>query len=285
MKKLLLETHSEELLVFLLSGTTRTEIARYSADEESSLVKNIYKGRICHIEPSLQACFVDIAEESVAFLPIEEIAPHYFRKGMVGKEGRIDHALRKGQQLLVQVRKDRNGEEGIALSTFIELPGQYLVFYPFHGKHAPSLQEKRGAPQPEGKAKFPIPEGMTIRQPGTLPPSAREVEMDACYLRQLWQAIESAGDAALAPFLIYQESALAIRIARDHVRPDIAEILVDRMDFYEQLQQYLLHVMPEAAKRVRHANQLQPSFPDIAVETPAAEGAGLLARLKKMLMG
>ena len=68
---------------------------------------------------------------------------------------------------------------------------------------------------------------------------------------KLWTAIDEASRSGKGAFLIYQESSLVIRAIRDYFTSDIGEILIDTDDIYDQAQQFMNHVMPESASRVK----------------------------------
>ena len=69
-----------------------------------------------------------------------------------------------------------------------------------------------------------------------------------------------------APFLIVEESNLVIRAIRDYFQPDIAEILVDTDDIYEQAKQFMGHVMPDMINRVKRYTDDVPLFSRFQIE-------------------
>ena len=95
---------------------------------------NIYKAKIVNIEPSLQATFVDYGEARHGFLPFSEIHPNYYTPAPGGepREGRprVQEAIKRNQEVLVQVEKEEKGTKGAALTTYISLAGRYLVLMP-----------------------------------------------------------------------------------------------------------------------------------------------------------
>ena len=90
---------------------------------------NIYKGIISRIEPGLQAVFVDYGAERNGFLQRHEIHPDYFQD--TAEEGHsLDKLVKRGQELMVQVTKDPFMKKGAMLTTYISLPGGYMVLRP-----------------------------------------------------------------------------------------------------------------------------------------------------------
>ena len=108
-------------------------------------IGNIYKGIVQRIEPSLQACFVDFGGDKNGFLPGNEIHPEYFQKEnhKVKEHPPIDQILKKGQELLIQVRKEMPGKKGAQLTTYLSFAGRYLAglcFEPSQQKRHPHRQ-------------------------------------------------------------------------------------------------------------------------------------------------
>ena len=97
---------------------------------------NIYKGVVAHIEPALQAAFVDYGMGKNGFLQADEIHPEYHAQPEETPEGQppkrlpIQKIIHRGQEILVQVTKEETGTKGVALTTYISLPGRYLVLTP-----------------------------------------------------------------------------------------------------------------------------------------------------------
>ncbi|OYY64759.1 MAG: hypothetical protein B7Y51_03980 [Burkholderiales bacterium 28-67-8] len=83
---------------------------------------------------------------------------------------------------------------------------------------------------------------------------------------KLWDAIDGASKAGKGAFLIYQESSLVIRAIRDYFTADVGEILIDTDDIYEQAQQFMAHVMPEMAAKVKRYRDDAPLFSRFQIE-------------------
>ena len=216
---------------------------------------NIYKAVVTRVEPSLEACFVDYGEDRHGFLPFKEISRQYFREGIELKNATIKDAIREGQELLVQVEKEERGNKGAALTTFVSLAGRYLVLMPNNPRGGGVSRRIEGEDHEELKEnleQLDYPKGMSlIARTAGIGRTAPELQWDLNYMLKLWTAIDSASKAGKGAFLIYQESSLVIRAIRDYFTSDIGEILIDTDDIYEQAQQFMNHVMPESASRVK----------------------------------
>ncbi len=216
---------------------------------------NIYKAVVTRVEPSLEACFVDYGEERHGFLPFKEISKNYFREGVSVRDARIQDVISNGQELLVQVEKEERGNKGAALTTIVSLAGRYLVLMPNNPRGGGVSRRIEGEEREELKEnldQLEYPKGMSlIARTAGIGRTAPELQWDLNYMLKLWEAIDGAAKAGKGAFLIYQESSLVIRAIRDYFTADIGEILIDTDDIFEQAQQFMNHVMPETANRVK----------------------------------
>ena len=216
---------------------------------------NIYMAVVTRVEPSLEACFIDYGEDRHGFLPFKEISRQYFREGIDLKNAGIKDAIREGQELLVQVEKEERGNKGAALTTFVSLAGRYLVLMPNNPRGGGVSRRIEGEDREELKEnldQLEYPKGMSlIARTAGIGRSAPELQWDLNYMLKLWSAIDGASKAGKGAFLIYQESSLVIRAIRDYFTADIGEILIDTDDIFDQAQQFMNHVMPETANRVK----------------------------------
>ena len=216
---------------------------------------NIYKAVVTRVEPSLEACFVDYGEDRHGFLPFKEISKNYFREGTDARTARIQDAIRDGDPLLVQVEKEERGNKGAALTTFVSLAGRYLVLMPNNPRGGGVSRRIEGEDREELKEnldQLEYPKGMSlIARTAGIGRTAPELQWDLNYMLKLWTAIDGASKAGKGAFLIYQESSLVIRAIRDYFTADVGEILIDTDDIYDQAQQFMSHVMPETAHKVK----------------------------------
>ncbi|KKM25703.1 hypothetical protein LCGC14_1592360, partial [marine sediment metagenome] len=190
---------------------------------------NIYKGVIFRIVPSLQAVFVDYGAERNGFLQKHEIHSDYFQDIQLGERS-IDHLVKKGQELLVQVTKDPSQQKGAMLTTYISLPGRYLVLMP--GSNNRGISRKIEAEEERNRLKvlidkLNVPEGfgIIVRTVGN-DCSKTLLSRDIKYLLRLWKNIKKKGIKAKAPANLYKERTLVLRSIRDYFTSDVTEILV-----------------------------------------------------------
>lgn len=231
---------------------------------------NIYKAVVTRVEPSLEACFVDYGEDRHGFLPFKEISKQYFREGASVRDAKIQDCISNGQELLVQVEKEERGNKGAALTTFVSLAGRYLVLMPNNPRGGGVSRRIEGEDREELKEnldQLEYPKGMSlIARTAGIGRSAPELQWDLNYMLKLWSAIDGASKAGKGAFLIYQESSLVIRAIRDYFTADVGEILIDTDDIFDQAQQFMAHVMPETAHKVKRYRDDAPLFSRFQIE-------------------
>ncbi|MGD9773143.1 Rne/Rng family ribonuclease [Diaphorobacter sp.] len=270
MKRMLINaTQPEERRLAIVDGQ---KLLDYEIEIEGREQRkgNIYKAVVTRVEPSLEACFVDYGEDRHGFLPFKEISKQYFAEGVSPSQARISDVIKEGQELIVQVEKEERGNKGAALTTFISLAGRYVVLMPNNprgGGVSRRIEGEDRAELKEAMDQLDYPKGMSIiARTAGIGRTAPELQWDLNYLLKLWTAIDGAAKGGKGAFLIYQESSLVIRAIRDYFNNDIGDILIDTDDIYEQAQQFMAHVMPEHAARVKRYRDDAPLFSRFQIE-------------------
>lgn len=266
-------THKdEELRIGLASGQFLYDLIIESTSREQKK-SNIYKGTVMHIEASLEAAFVNYNGDRHGFLPLKEIARSSFKKDYVdnGRRPTIQEVVEEGQELIIQVEKEERGNKGAALTTFITLPGCYLVLMPNNPRAGGVSRRIEGDERDELHgvlSNLQVPDGMglIIRTAGG-GRSAEELQWDLEILLRLWDVIQKASAEREAPFLIYQEGNAVIRAMRDYLRKDIDEILIDNQDLYESIVNHLKLVRPDFVNRVKLYKDPTPLFTRFQIES------------------
>lgn len=226
---------------------------------------NIYKGRIVAIEPNLRAAFVEIGTGRNGFLPFNDVHPEYFRQDLdersrkmverqQWKDLRIEDVLSKGQEVLVQVVKEATGNKGANMTTFLSLPGRYIVLMPGSDSSGISRKissdERRQALR-EMMADISIPEGIGyIIRTASEEITKTALRQDLSYLLRLWKEIKKRGQTMDAPALVYQDRDIVLRYLRDYFTSDIREIVVDTEDALEQVRGFV-EMLPAKQRQVK----------------------------------
>ena len=108
-------------------------LIEYYIDENETTRRegNIYVGIVKDIIKGMQAAFVDIGTEKNSFIHLKDVLPKIDEtKQKMDSNLKISDAVKKGQKLLVQVKKDSNLQKGARVSTHINLPSKYVVLMP-----------------------------------------------------------------------------------------------------------------------------------------------------------
>ncbi len=269
MKRMLINaTQPEELRVALIDGQSIYDFDIEQKGQERKR-SNIYKARVSRIEPSLGAAFVDFGAEKHGFLSSKELAPQYL-KNKKGKNS-IAECLTQGQEIIVQVDKEERGTKGAALTTFISLPGHYLVLMPNNPEAGGISRSLEGKDREEVKENFrslDVPEGMgLIARTAAQGSSLDELQWDLEYLLSVWDAIQEANQLRKGPFLIYRDDDLISRTLRDFLREDITEVLVDTDEAFEKASEFAGRLAPDLQDKVKRYNEAVPLFTRYQVES------------------
>ena len=255
MKRMLFNaTQSDELRVATINDN-KLEDLDFERGNKEQRKSNIYKAVVTRVEPSLEAAFVNYGVDRHGFLPFKEIAPEFYSKKTRKKDVSIKDVVAEGQELIIQVSKEERGNKGAALTSYLSLAGRYIVLMPNNTGGGGISRRVEGEERFEFKeilSQVKVKKGMSvIGRTAGIGATLEEIQWDLDYLTQLYDAIAGAADVQPAPFLIYQESNLVVRAIRDYFHEDIEEILIDKKEIFDQAHQFISHVMPAYADRVK----------------------------------
>lgn len=271
----------EECRVAVVEGGCLEELYVERASLGSH-VGNIYKGKVINIESGIQAAFVDFGVGKNGFLHISDVHPRFFTRGGSGhieNIGRrkslkdrppIQDCLRKGQEIVVQVTKEGLKTKGATLSTYLALPGKYLVMMPWMKKHGVSHKiededERRRLREILEESNPPKGLGFIIRTAGQ-GCSKRDIQNDLRYLERLWRAIEKRIETEGAPGELYQESDLVIRALRDVFTSKIYKIVCDSENVVRKIRDFFSIATPRLRRRIILYDGKVPLFHKYRIE-------------------
>jgi len=245
--------HPEEFRVALMEGQTLEGFFIETATR-GKVVGNIYKGIVTHVQPSLQAAFVNYGMERNGFLPFPEIHPEYYEEDS-DERVRIQDVIHSGQEVLVQVVKEELGSKGALLTTYISLAGRDVVLMPGQNQRGVSRKIEDGGQRERlkelaGDLKVPEEFGVILRTAAE-GRTKREVTKDFNHLMKIWEEIRKHVQETPAPALIYKEQDLAVRVIRDYFNPNIKTILVDDREVLKQVKDFIRIISPRHDRVVR----------------------------------
>ena len=262
----------------------------------SRRVGNIYKGKVVNIESGIQAAFVDCGTGRNGFLHISDLHPRYFspsgssyaetvgRRKSLKERQPIQNCLHKGDELIVQVTKEGINTKGPTLSTYLALPGKYLVMMPWMQKHGVSHKiedenERKRLRKILQESKPPKGAGFILRTAGQ-GCSKRDIQNDLKYLNRLWKAIEKRIETEKSPGEIYQESDLVIRTLRDVFNSKISKITCDSKSIVRKIGDFLSQAYPRLQRKVVYYDGKVPLFHKYRIEDEIAKVQSRTVQLK-----
>ncbi|MHC4742658.1 MAG: Rne/Rng family ribonuclease, partial [Planctomycetota bacterium] len=221
------------------------------------------------------------------FLHISDLHPRYFggkddkkienigRRKALKERPPIQSCLKKGREIVVQVTKEGVKTKGPTLSTYLALPGKYLVMMPWMRRLGVSHkiedeEERKRLRQILTDASPPKGQGFIIRTAGE-GCSKRDIQNDLKYLQRLWRAIEKRIETEGKIGELYQESDLVIRALRDVFNSGIAKVLCDSESVTRKIKDFLSIVTPRLKRRVSYYNEKVPLFHKYKIENEIAK--------------
>jgi ribonuclease E len=252
-RKMIVRTKDGRIQIGVLEDNVLVEhyVARSS---ESSLIGNVYIGKVQNVLPSMEAAFVDIGRGRNAVLYSGEVDwdAAAGEDGAANQPRRIETALKSGDQVLVQVTKDPVGHKGARLTSQISLPGRYVVYVPsgsINGISRKLPESERARLKKILSSVLPESAGVIVR---TAAEGATEEQLtlDVQRLTAQWEAIQKKVASGNAPQLLHSEPDLLVKIIRDVFNEDFQNIIIHGDDAREVITDYLQQVAPDLIERV-----------------------------------
>jgi ribonuclease E len=232
--------------------------------QESSIIGNVYLGRVQNVLPSMEAAFVDIGRGRNAVLYSGEVDWEAAQvEGEKTQPRRIELALKPGDRILVQVTKDPIGHKGARLTSQVSLPGRYLVYVPngsMNGISRKLPDTERARLKKILKEVLPENVGVIVR---TAAEGATEEQLtlDVNRLTDQWAEISKQVDNpnAQAPMMLHSEPDLLVKIVRDVFNEDFRTMVIHGQEAQQTIEAYLRSVAPDLLDRVeKHEGDHDP---------------------------
>ncbi len=239
-----------------------------------SYVGNVYLGRVQNVLPSMEAAFVDIGKGRNAVLYAGEV--NWDAAGIAeGQTRKIEHVLKTGQSVLVQVTKDPIGQKGARLTSQISLPGRYLVYVPGGAMSGISRRlpdQERSRLKSILKNLIPEEAGVIVRT-ASEGASEEELERDVIRLKAQWDDIQEKAEnpSTSAPSLLYSEPDLTVRVIRDIFNEDFRKMVVQGDEAWDEINNYLGHIAPELTAKIEKWSGARDLFAENRIEEQLAK--------------
>ncbi len=233
----------------------------------TSMVGNVYLGRVQNVLPGMEAAFVDIGRGRNGVLYAGEV--NYRPEDLEGPAPRIEQVLKAGQAVLVQVTKDPMGGKGARLTAQISLPGRFIVFAP--GQSLSGISRRLG--DDERKRLKSIMRKIKPDEHGVIVRTAAEGASDEALTHDLerlvrqWDEIQREAKRVKAPEVVYEEPELTVRVVRDlFTDEEYRELVTDSRRIYDKIMAYVGDIAPDLAPKIKYHDGKLPAFEEHRIE-------------------
>jgi ribonuclease E len=227
----------------------------------TSMVGNVYLGRVQNVLPGMEAAFVDVGRGRNGVLYAGEV--NYSPEDIEGPAPRIEHLLKPGQSVMVQVTKDPMGGKGARLTANLSLAGRYLVLAPNQDLQGISRRlgdDARKRLKSMLKRVKPPEHGVIVRTAAE-GVSEEELEADLRRLLDIWNDVQKHAKKGKAPTVLYEEPELTVRVVRDlFTDEEFRGLVTDSRRVYDKIEEYLTEVAPDLAQKVSMHTGALPAF-------------------------
>jgi ribonuclease G len=297
--EILINVTRDEIRVGLLEGGQVVE-CYVERKRDASLVGNIYKGKVVKILPGMQSAFIDIGLEKAAFLyvtdihsELEEFAPFLEEEEkinsieVVSKQGRpdltIEELIQEGQEILVQVSKDPIGSKGARVTSYVTIPGRYLVLMP-NVEHIGI--SRRISDESERTRLRAIVEDLKPKGYGLIIRTAsdasgeEDLKKDLEFLLLLWETVQKKKERVSAPTMLYSDLDLVFRSVRDLMVQDVKRLVVDSGEEYERIKDFVRTYFEKLLGEIELYEGIEPIFDAFGIEIDISRALGRKVWLK-----
>ena len=295
-KRIVVNVGLLETRVAVQEGNLLTELY-LERHRNKSIVSGVYKGTVTNVLPGMQAAFVDIGLAKDAFLyagdytpnlvdvPLPEVAVEADEEGDPDSDpeldteseeqprrpaaGPIEEMLSRGQTVLVQVAKESLGTKGARITSFISLPGRYVVYMP-QARHigvSRRIRDERERDRLRAALRgLELPPGGFILRTNAEGKGEEEFAHDVEFLSRLWSQIRARFEQAKSPAALHEEMDLTFRVVRDLFSPEVDEFVVDDRSAHDKVLGYVQALVPALTDRVRLYAERAPVFDAFGIE-------------------
>ena len=296
-----------EILINVTRGETRVtllesgQVVEFYVERkrDASLVGNIFKGKVVKILPGMQSAFVDIGLEKAAFLYVadikadtDEYAPLFEEDKdnsleVISRKCRsemtIEEIIQEGQEFLVQVSKDPIGSKGARVTSYITLPGRYLVLMP-NVEHIGisrriSDEEERNRLKAIVESIKPSGFGLIIRT-ASEGSTEEDIQKDLHFLLLLWENLVEKKDRVPARGLLYSDLDLVFRSVRDLMSQDVERLIIDSTEEYNRIIEFVKTYFPKLLDKIELYEEAEPLFDAFGIELDISRAIGRRVWLK-----
>ena len=271
-EEILINVTPQETRVAMLENGMLQEVF-IEREKNREITGNIYLGIVVRVLPGMQAAFVDIGLERTAFLHARDLMERRDETSQLQQNdpaASIASLVQEGQRMVVQVVKAPLGTKGARLTTQISIPARNIVYLPNSEYTGISQRIKETTAREnliekltEFRHELNAKGGFIIRTAGENA-SDDEMKSDMVFLLRIWERVLARKKSNKAPFQIYSNLPLAMRIVRDLVWQNVGKIRIDSRETLDQVMEFSRDLIPD--QRIEHYPGGRPIFDLYGVE-------------------
>ncbi len=303
--EIIVNATNQETRVALLENKLVTEIFIERAKDRGN-TGNVYKGRVMKVLPGMQAAFVDIGLEKSAFLYVADVynsMEEYARmmaEDMTEEDEleledetrprrrrpssmTIEDLLQEGQEIIVQVAKEPIGTKGARVTSYVTLPGRYVVYMPTVDHIGISRRIESEAERKRLKdivTSFKKNGAGYIVRTVSEGQDESELKRDMDFLELLWQRILKKNEKLSAPSVLHYDLDLVFRTIRDLFTPDVERLVIDSASEYQRVKEFADSYLPQLNDKMELYDKEEPIFDAYDVEIEISRALGRKVWLK-----
>ncbi|QTA78136.1 Ribonuclease E/G family protein [Desulfonema limicola] len=299
-KKLIINVSNHETRVALLEEGTISELFIERKDE-SDITGNIYKGRVQRVLPGMQAAFVNIGLTQAAFIYVDDVIAEnkIFEKmfpieqendltkdyiddiqqdddpideirdilsaspDLTFNDTHIENIINEGQDIMIQVAKSPIGTKGSRVTSYISLPGRFLVLMPASKHIGISRRIEEEAERNRLKdivTSFRDDDAGYIVRTAAEGVQKEKLVYEMGFLKNLWKNIQKKYNTLSSPAMLHQELTISLRAVRDLLTHEADQLIVDSTATYQSILDFLDTFMPSLKDSVELYEGSEPIF-------------------------
>ena len=222
-----------------------------------SEVGNIYIGRVDNIVKNINAAFVEYAPGMMGYFQLEKNPDPVFTN-----PGRRKGPLRRGDQMIVQISRDRVGTKEPVLTSDITLTGKYVVLTVeqkgLHFSNKFKDTDKKKIFQ-KAFAETECPDAGFIIRTNAMYADTDAVMEEIDFYYDLWLMLKDCGLYNNCLSQIYKAPPSYMVGIRDGYETQIGEIITDDEEVFQEIRSYLEKYQTDDLKKLRlHQNSYMP---------------------------
>ena len=304
--ELIIRSNSSDIDFALLKDGKLVELHNETLDNNFS-VGDIFLSKVKKTLSGLNAAFVNVGSDKDAFLHYHDLGPQlsslknftqqvstgkrkdYTLKNFriekdIDKHGKIDDAIKSGQNMLVQVVKEPISTKGPRISSELSIAGRYLVLVPFSDRVSVSQKITNNKEKERLKrlAQSIKPKGFgVILRTVAQGIKVAELDRDLQYSVQRWVNMCKQIPNAKAPQKVLSELNRASSILRDVFDESFTSIITNDLSLHQEIVDYLERIAPEKKSIAKHYTSRVPIFDYYGIEKQIKSAFGRTVSMRK----